>query len=108
MRKYYKYMPYISSVYIFISANHTGPQHTNWMATASNSYFHGGYDFTPSTTIDGILVDVYGGFWSSGPQVMNWYQLDLAESYYVRAVELVNRMDDVPILPQEKYKEVRN
>ena len=82
----------------------TGPQ--TWTANASSTNDWDNHDFHPSYAIDGIEMTTIDGCWHHGdPDNPGWLQIDLGGTYYVGAVELVNRMD-MEESAEEKYKEV--
>ena len=76
--------------------------------TASASSFHQGLtQYQPSYAIDGVEAPTNLNIFVNGDNSqLEWFQLDLGQSYYVKAVEIVYRSDSVSAFEFEKFKEV--
>ena len=88
---------------IFQKALAVGPN-TDWTATASSTLAG---NFAPSFAIDGIDSTTNDAIFHNGEiNQMEWLQIDLGTSYYVKAVEVIHISEYPTHVLLEKYKEV--
>ena len=80
----------------------------NWLPSASSIHNGNTVSYGANLAIDGIEVEANFGFWHNNEMTdFGWFQLDLGEEYYIKAVNISNRRDSAgAFLFQEAYKEV--